>query len=165
MKRATRVLWVWIPILAISAGGANDVLRSTRVHGVVHDSRIVVTLTERRLKVVRGDEVVGEYEIAVGKPETPTPTGEFRLSVKRLHPGPPAGVFGTRWMEFYRVTTRDGALRLYGIHGTNAPQRIGLAVSHGCIRLRNHDVEEIYLEAYIGEPVEIIGSVAAGPVQ
>jgi lipoprotein-anchoring transpeptidase ErfK/SrfK len=68
-------------------------------------------------------------------------------------------------MEFYRVTTRDGVLHLYGIHGTNAPQRIGQAVSHGCIRLRNHDVEEIYREAYIGEPVEITDAVEADHVQ
>jgi lipoprotein-anchoring transpeptidase ErfK/SrfK len=68
-------------------------------------------------------------------------------------------------MEFYRVTTPDGVLHLYGIHGTNAPQRIGGAVSHGCIRLSNHDVEEVYREAYIGEPVEIVDTVAAGHVR
>jgi lipoprotein-anchoring transpeptidase ErfK/SrfK len=121
----------------------------------------VVNLAERRLKVVRGGEIAGEYEVAVGKPETPTPTGEFRISVKQLHPGPPTGVFGARWMEFYRVTTSDGVVRLYGIHGTNAPQKIGEAVTHGCIRLSNHDVKEVYREAYIGEPVKI---VATAPV-
>jgi lipoprotein-anchoring transpeptidase ErfK/SrfK len=131
-------------------------LRTPQVHGAAHDSRIVISLAERRLKVVRDGEVAGEYEIAIGKPDTPTPTGEFRITVKQLHPGPATGLFGARWMEFYRVTTPDGVLHLYGIHGTNAHQRIGSAVSRGWIRLRNHDVEEVYREAYIGEPVEIV---------
>ena len=159
-----RVLWVCITIAAIAAFAANGMLPTPRVHGAAHDSRIVISLAERRLKVVRDGEVAGEYEIAFGKPDTPTPTGEFRITVKQLHPGPATGLFGARWMEFYRVTTPDGVLRLYGIHGTNAPQRIGGAVSHGCIRLSNHDVEEVYREAYIGERVEIVGSVAADHV-
>jgi hypothetical protein len=103
MKRSARVLGVCIPIVAIAAFAANGGLRSTPVRGVAHDSRIVINLAERRLKVLRGGEVAGEYEIAVGKPETPTPTGEFRISVKQLHPGPATGVLGARWMEFYRV--------------------------------------------------------------
>jgi lipoprotein-anchoring transpeptidase ErfK/SrfK len=125
----------------------------------------VINLAERRLKVLRGGEVAREYEIAVGKPDTPTPMGEFRISVKQSHPGPATGVLGARWMEFYRVTTPDGILHLYGIHGTNAPQRIGAAVSHGCIRLSNHDIEEVYREAYIHEPVEIVGPVAVDHIR
>ena len=159
-----RVLWLCIPIAAIVVSVANGMLRWTRVRGAAHDSRIVINLAERRLKIVRNSEVAAEYEIAVGKPDTPTPTGEFRITAKQSHPGPATGVFGARWMEFYRVTTPDGVLRLYGIHGTNAPQRIGGAVSHGCIRLSNHDVEEVYREAYIGERVEIVGSAAADHV-
>ena len=159
-----RVLWLCIPIAAIVVSVANGMLRWTRVRGAAHDSRIVINLVERRLKIVRDGEVAAEYEIAVGKPDTPTPTGEFRITAKQSHPGPASGVFGARWMEFYRVTTPDGVLHLYGIHGTNGPQRIGGAVSHGCIRLSNRDAEAVYREAYIGERVEIVGSVAADHV-
>jgi lipoprotein-anchoring transpeptidase ErfK/SrfK len=123
----------------------------------------VIDLAERRLKVLRRGEVAGEYAIAVGKPDTPTPTGSFQISVKQSHPGPARGILGARWLEFYRVTTPDGILHLYGIHGTNAPHRIGGAVSYGCIRLRNHDVEEVYREAYIREPVEIVGPAEVPP--
>jgi lipoprotein-anchoring transpeptidase ErfK/SrfK len=45
------------------------------------------------------------------------------------------GVLGTR-----RLNLGEG----YAIHGTNRPQLIGRSVSHGCIRLRNEDIERLY---------------------
>jgi lipoprotein-anchoring transpeptidase ErfK/SrfK len=54
---------------------------------------------------------------------------------------------------------------IVAISAGGVPQRIGQAVSHGCIRLRNQDVEEVYREAYIGEPVEITDAVEADHVQ
>ena len=44
----------------------------------------------------------------------------------------------------------------YLIHGTNAPWNIGKYVSSGCIRMRNHDVEELYYQVNKGTPVHII---------
>ena len=44
----------------------------------------------------------------------------------------------------------------YGIHGTNNPSSIGGYVSNGCIRMYNHDVEELFPRVSIGTPVEII---------
>ena len=49
-------------------------------------------------------------------------------------------MLGTRWMEFKKL--KGGGM--YGIHGTNEPHLIGLAVSHGCVRMRNRDVEELF---------------------
>jgi len=45
----------------------------------------------------------------------------------------------------------------YGIHGTNAPRSIGHATSHGCIRLRNRDVERLYAMLRVGDVVDIRG--------
>jgi hypothetical protein len=45
----------------------------------------------------------------------------------------------------------------YGIHGTNKPGSIGWAASHGCIRMRNQDVEELYQFVKVGMPVVIWG--------
>jgi len=45
----------------------------------------------------------------------------------------------------------------YGIHGTNAPRSIGHAASHGCIRLRNRDVEKLFTMLQVGDVVEIRG--------
>lgn len=56
------------------------------------------------------------------------------------------GVLGTR-----RLDLGDG----YGIHGTDEPQSIGQSVSHGCIRLRNEDVEQLYPMVAVGTPVYV----------
>jgi hypothetical protein len=56
------------------------------------------------------------------------------------------GVLGTR-----RLVLGDG----YGIHGTNAPETIGRSVSHGCVRLRNEDIEKLYDMVPVGTPVYI----------
>jgi len=45
----------------------------------------------------------------------------------------------------------------YGIHGTNKPGLIGRYVSHGCIRMKNKDIEEIYRQVSVGTPVIIDG--------
>ena len=154
--------------LAVVAGAAAIVYHSTRTHVVrpqqvtERGNRIVISLPERKLTVMHDGTLVGEYEIAVGKPDTPTPTGEFQIADKQSYDGS-NGVFGTRWMEFHRMRESDGVLHLLGIHGTNAPQKIGDAVSHGCIRMSNEDVEQVYRQAYIGEPVEIVDApVMAG---
>ena len=56
------------------------------------------------------------------------------------------GVLGTR-----RLNLGDG----YAIHGTNRPDMIGRSVSHGCIRLRNEDIERLYEAVESGTPVFI----------
>ena len=56
------------------------------------------------------------------------------------------GVMGTRRLEL-----GDG----YGIHGTDHPETIGQSVSHGCVRMRNEDIEKLYPMVPVGTPVYI----------
>jgi len=56
------------------------------------------------------------------------------------------GVLGTR-----RLKMGDG----YAIHGTNKPETIGQSVSHGCVRMRNEDIERLYPMVPVGTPVYI----------
>jgi len=56
------------------------------------------------------------------------------------------GVLGTR-----RLYLGDG----YGIHGTDHPESIGHAASHGCVRLRNEDIEKLYDMVPVGTVVYI----------
>jgi len=65
--------------------------------------------------------------------------------------------YGTRQRRYegalgsFRLYLGDG----YGMHGTNDPSSIGRAVSHGCIRLRNEDIAELYHRVAVGTPVYI----------
>ena len=54
---------------------------------------------------------------------------------------------GTRWIGI----SKKG----YGIHGTDVPGSIGFARSHGCIRLRNADVERLFQHVRTGDLVEL----------
>ena len=119
--------------------------------------RIVASLTDRKLVLMDGNRVVKVYDTAVGKPSTPSPAGSYTVVAKvanpvyRAHkqdvpPGPNNPV-GTRWIGL--------SVKGYGIHGTNAPKSIGRAASHGCIRMRNKDVEELFELVQVGVPVEL----------
>jgi len=61
-----------------------------------------------------------------------TPTGDFVIVNREPNPG---GPFGTMWLSLSKKS--------YGIHGTNDPSSIGKAVSKGCIRMYNAQVNEL----------------------
>jgi lipoprotein-anchoring transpeptidase ErfK/SrfK len=120
---------------------------------------IVVSLEDRRLALVEDGAVKKVYRVAVGKDTTPSPTGTFTI-VERVEnptyyhegqiiPPGPGNPVGTRWMGLNK--------KGYGIHGTNTPHSIGKAASHGCIRMRQADLEELFAQVRRGETVEIIG--------
>ncbi|WP_110111761.1 L,D-transpeptidase family protein [Bacillus sp. CGMCC 1.16541] len=93
---------------------------------------IHVFLTERQLELRNKGAVMKTYPIAVGKMLTETPIGNFVIVNRQPNPG---GPFGTMWLSLSKIS--------YGIHGTNNPSSIGQAVSKGCIRMYNKDVNEL----------------------
>ena len=122
--------------------------------------RIVVSIPDRKLVLLDGDRVVKSYDVAVGKVSTPTPEGEFQIINHIQNPtyygtgvviGPGNGnPLGTRWMGL--------SAKGYGIHGTNVPSSIGKAASHGCIRMRQQDLEELFELVKVGTTVELLGA-------
>lgn len=117
-----------------------------------YGSHILINLATRRLSYYEGKNLAKEYPVGVGKPSTPTPTGSYSVIEKIMHPG---GMLGTRWLG---LSVPGGN---YGIHGTNNPPSIGGYVSNGCIRMYNHDVEELFPKVEIGTPVEITSGKSA----
>ncbi|MET3697584.1 LysM domain-containing protein [Bacillus oleivorans] len=105
---------------------------------------IHVSTSQRTLTLRRNQTVVKTYPIAVGRILHQTPVGDFVIINKAPNPG---GPFGTMWMSLSK--------KYYGIHGTNDPSSIGKAVSRGCIRLHNRDVEELARTVPIGTRVFI----------
>ncbi|SHK03045.1 Lipoprotein-anchoring transpeptidase ErfK/SrfK [Anaerobranca californiensis DSM 14826] len=109
--------------------------------------KIVVDLDKRLLTLLNDGKEYATFPITIGKPNSPSPVGDFKIVDKSLMPGNNA--FGTRWM---RLNTPWGG---YGIHGTNNPGAIGHAQSGGCIRLFNKDIEKLYSWVPVGTPVSI----------
>lgn len=112
---------------------------------------VEVDLARRQLILLQNGVAQTSFPVAIGKPATPTPPGNFSILNKAFNPG---GVFGTRWMG----VTDYGI----GIHGTSDPSSIGLAVSNGCIRMYNQDVEQIFPLLNVGDPVRIVVGAAVG---
>jgi len=120
--------------------------------------RILVSIPDRKLAVIEGDRVVRVFDTAVGAPHSPSPVGVYTIvnSIERptwytkgrtVPPGP-ANPLGTRWLGL--------SLKGYGIHGTNVPSSIGRRASHGCIRMRNRDVEQLFEMVAVGDQVEFV---------
>lgn len=107
-------------------------------------ANILITKSARRLTLLDGNATLRQYPIAIGKPATPTPEGNYAIATKILNPG---GVLGTRWMGL----NYDA----YGIHGTPWPWLIGQMVSNGCIRMHNANAEELFHLIGVGTPVFI----------
>src|SRR5215471_8235802 len=122
-----------------------------------HPHRILISIPDRKLALLEGGKVLKVYPVAVGKDSTPSPTGEFHIAHKIVGPtyshdgkviaAGEGNPLGSRWMGLDKEH--------YGIHGTNMPNSIGHAASHGCIRMRKHDVEELFQVASVGDTVEI----------
>ena len=124
--------------------------------------RLVVQRSQRRVVVYKGKKVVAKYPIAVGKPGWETPIGGFTVINKEedpifksfktgiiIEPGPD-NPLGVRWIGIWT----DGKTQL-GFHGTDQPELIGKAVSHGCIRMHNKDVIALYKYVTIGTVVQV----------
>lgn len=94
-----------------------------------------IDLEKMSLTVYQNGREMGRWPVACGRGETPTPVGIFRINRRFTTEG--TG-FGTR---FLGLNVPWGQ---FGIHGTNEPHSIGARVSHGCIRMYNRDVEQVY---------------------
>jgi lipoprotein-anchoring transpeptidase ErfK/SrfK len=138
-------------------------------------SILVVKVGENKLYHYNGESLVKTYDVATGLPKFPTPIGQFKVTQKRFRPtwvnpakgpgqwgaklpaqiGPgPNNPLGTRAMNLNSPGIR--------IHGTTADNSMGYNASHGCIRMRMSDVEELFERVEVGTPVII---QSAGPAR
>ncbi len=131
---------------ALAAQGATNLER-----------RIVVSIPDCKLALVENGRVVKIYRVAVGAQISPSPSGEFKITQRLVEPTyyapgvaiPPGkdNPLGTRWLGLNQ--------KGYGIHGTNQPGSVGRRASHGCIRMRNRDMEELFELVRAGDVVEL----------
>jgi L,D-transpeptidase ErfK/SrfK len=114
-------------------------------------TRVVVKLGLRRLELYDDDKLVKQYSVAVGQEDWQTPIGRFTVMemlenpawqhpiTGAIVPTGPDNPLGSRWVGFWS----DGEFHI-GFHGTNQEALIGQAVSHGCVRMLNADIEDLY---------------------
>jgi lipoprotein-anchoring transpeptidase ErfK/SrfK len=125
--------------------------------------KIIVSIPDRKLAVMESGKVIKIFPTAVGAPKSPSPSGSFKIVQRLSEPTwyskgkivPPGKTcpIGTRWLGL--------SVKGYGIHGTNNPSSIGHNASHGCIRMRNRDVEELFGMVSVGDEVELVAERTA----
>ncbi|BDA40338.1 L,D-transpeptidase [Candidatus Atelocyanobacterium thalassae] len=125
-------------------------------------SHIILNLKERHIYVYQNSEVIANYKVAIGKEGWETPKGNFSVMQMvenpqwknpwngRISAAGPNSPLGERWIAFSR---QDG--KYVGFHGTSGEHSMGKAVSHGCVRMRNKDVKELYGLVGLGVPVVV----------
>ena len=128
-------------------------------------NRVVANKADKTLYAYDGNQLVATYPTTVGSNDTPSPHGTYKIvnkvkmpwykatvgegAQKKIHmlpPGPnnPVGVV---WMGLSKPS--------YGLHGSPKPEGISRQASHGCIRLTNWDVLEVYANIENGATVEL----------
>ena len=120
---------------------------------------VVVDKSQNTLILKGDEEVLKTYTVSTGANNS-TPVGIFKITNKLIHPtwyksdgkvipyGSPANYLGSRWMGI--------SVKGYGIHGTLEPEKLGRQVTHGCVRMKNEEVEELYGFLTPGTEVTIV---------
>ena len=145
--------------------------------------KIEISVRDQRLTLRNGRKKVAAYPVSTSrfglgskKGSFKTPTGKFRVAEKIGEEMPPGTVFKSRrpvkatkkmlrkddlvmtrilWLDGLEPRNANTYDRYVYIHGTNHEEEIGTATSHGCVRMRNADVIELFERVEEGTPVEI----------
>jgi lipoprotein-anchoring transpeptidase ErfK/SrfK len=141
--------------------------------------QLVLDRRRRLLMVLENGQERRRYPVAVGMPGWETPVGQFEVMEKitnpvwehpatgaKIKPGPD-NPLGSRWIGFHRdCRGRKGfngleqmelkGCVIAGFHGTPNRASVGRAVSHGCVRLYDENVQELFELVRIGTPVTVL---------
>ena len=119
--------------------------------------QLVVSRGGLRATLFRKGKRVWSAPVGIGKPGTPTPGGSFyvRERMRLSRSGGPYGSFAFGTSAYSPGLSDWPAGGVIGVHGTNEPGLIPGRVSHGCVRLRNGDINELRRLMGLGTPVLI----------
>ncbi len=146
-------------LLPLRPNGITGYVPAASLRVVATSYRIDVDRRSLTLSLWRGCRLVKRFWIGLGKESTPTPDGRFYV-VSLMRPPTPDTVYGT---YAYGLSAYSNAITdwvgggVIGIHGTNDPSSIRDTKSHGCIRLRNEDIDQLVPLVPLGTPVIISG--------
>lgn len=139
----------------VQSNNNNNNNSSRCTSGFATNTLIIVDKNSRRVNFYRNCRLVRSMPCAIGKASTQTPSGKYRVLEKiqnrpyykgHIAGGDPRNPLGKYWLGI------GGGL---GLHGTNNEGSIGGAVSHGCMRMYNSDIQWLYSQAKVGTMVLI----------
>jgi len=150
----------WIRVLlAERPNGSTGWVRQSDVKVTQNPYRMEVSLSAHEIKVFQGTSEIYKGNVAIGKPETPTPTGKYYVRVLLQTPDP-ASVYGP---FAYGLSAHSDVLTEFnggdgetGVHGNNDASVLGKSVTSGCIRMDNEQITQLSKLLPLGTPVEIV---------
>jgi lipoprotein-anchoring transpeptidase ErfK/SrfK len=149
--------WVEV-LLPVRPNGSTGWVHASDVTLTANPFHIVVSLSAHTITVTNARSVIYTGPVAVGAPDTPTPTGNYYLYVLLQAPDP-SGPYGP---YAYGLSSHSDALATFaggdaeiGIHGNNDASVLGQNVSHGCIRMDNAGITELAKQLPLGTPVDV----------
>ncbi|MFM7313343.1 MAG: L,D-transpeptidase [Cyanobium sp.] len=140
---------------------------------------LVLDRRRRQLLVMENGQPLRRFPVAVGMPGWETPVGRFAVLQMQVNPvweHPVSGLrippgadnpLGSRWIGFYRdCSGRNGfngkervevkGCVVAGFHGTPNRSSVGRAASHGCVRLFDEHVRDLFDLVRVGTPVTVL---------
>ena len=116
---------------------------------------IVIKRGQRMLELLDHGRVVFRTKVAVGRPGMETPLGRFYVIWGFHPPDPFLGPWAFATSAYSKLSDWPGG-GIVGIHGTSAPQYLGQAVSHGCVRVSNSAILTLKRSVRAGTPIRIV---------
>ena len=155
--RAGGLTWLRVPVPDPSNHMAGWVEEGALGEMHITTEHLRVNRELLRATLYRGGQAIWSAPVGVGRPSSPTPSGDFYVTEKLLTMGgafygPYA--FGTSAYASAHSDWPGG--KVVGIHGTDAPQLVPGRPSHGCVRLLNADVTRLWSVIDVGTPIEIV---------
>jgi hypothetical protein len=149
--------WMLVPLPGRPNGQTGWVPASAL--GEMHVVRDYLRVDRKRLRATLYDDgrAVWSAPVGVGRPADPTPAGEFFVTEKLYAVGGAFyGPYALGTSAYAPTLSEWPGGGVVGIHGTDEPHLIPGRPSHGCIRLRNADIERLWPLVPVGTPIEII---------
>lgn len=133
----------WVPAASVE-------VTSVKRHVVIHRG-------SRLIEVYRGAQRLLRAPVAVGAPGMETPLGHFYVTARFVPTDSFLGVFALETSAYSKLSEWPGG-GVVGIHGTSRPELLGMAVSHGCIRVSNATAAALRRLAPLGTPVQVVAN-------
>jgi len=120
--------------------------------------QVVVYRDSRVVQLWKDEQLLHTARVAVGAPGMETPIGLYYVTV-RFKPVkvPFLGTFAFETSAYSKLSEWPGG-GVVGLHGTTAPQSLGQAVSHGCIRISNESANFLRDRIPLGTPIRVLAS-------
>jgi lipoprotein-anchoring transpeptidase ErfK/SrfK len=121
------------------------------------DRWLVIYRGSRKFEFYVNGKLKRTGPVAIGRPGMETPLGLYYVQAKYDPSWPVLGAYAFETSGYSKLSDWPGG-GVVGVHGTNTPQFIGQAVSHGCVRLYNEDIQYLRSVVAVGTPVKIVSA-------